>query len=663
MNEKVEENSEMNDSEAQKEKFQRIVEAAEKLYPLFLEEERRELSRAVDLLTGKIIPLLSHECPLLVAITGGGSVGKSTLFNALAGGKYSGVKAKAGYTRRTLAAIHPSIAKDNARMELLFELFKKNAVPVPIGSSDEMLAPGDPLYVESTAIPAKIAVLDTPDFDTGTREGFANRDAAEEILVASDILVYLFTNQTYNNKANTDFVRKALSGIGRRKVILVYRCSAAYPDDEVWEHIDEVLRNLFPESANPRAEVLGCYRSDETDAVVRGERGPEFRPLDGGKDLMGLITSLDVAETRKDSIRSQCDSILGKVDEALRIADDRRRELVAYRDGVKSLASYTALEGLKNFPQGLLMAQFAECWKASQPVFVRWAHWPGEKLSQGVEWLRETFKGDKKSQAPMTAEQQAAEYKKKFLEDFRDSVGKLRSDLSLPMLHVEVSPALDETRELCDALKALAASNPKAYGYAPIGREKAACSVSRPALLESVIENAIRAISSTGNDGWIEKAAQIASLNDDLKKDINDLVCATRKGMSAWERSREMLWAAVATLPPIAAVTWTLCTSDPVVGTGAIAHLGGLFGLGDLWATIAIPASLGLDAANKALLKKGLEGLYGKWFERKRKPISDLIDENVTTPAISDCSRLLECTQAPLARLRDAAGKFESLRV
>ena len=102
--------------------FHRIVEASEKLYPLLLDDERREFSSAVDLLKHKVIPLLRHECPLLVAVTGGGSVGKSTLFNLLAGGKYSGVKSKAGYTRRALAAIHPSVARDKARLELLFVL-------------------------------------------------------------------------------------------------------------------------------------------------------------------------------------------------------------------------------------------------------------------------------------------------------------------------------------------------------------------------------------------------------------------------------------------------------------------------------------------------------------------------------------------------------------
>ena len=124
--------------------------------------------------------------------------------------------------------------------------------------------------------------------------------------------------------------------------------------------------------------------------------------------------------------------------------------------------------------------------------------------------------------------------------------------------------------------------------------------------------------------------------------------------MSFWEKSREVLWAVAATLPPIAAVTWIVCTSDPVAGTGVIAQLGAMFGLGDLYAVIAIPASLGLDAANKNYLEERLKDLYEKWFGRKRGPISGLIDEKITSRCIRPCDDLLEATEAPLARLQEA---------
>ncbi len=626
--------------------FHRIVEASEKLYPLFLDDERRDFSSAVDLLTHKVIPLLRHECPILVAVTGGGSVGKSTLFNFIAGGKYSGVKSRAGYTRRTLAAIHPSVVCDKARMGLLFDLFKKNALPVPIKTSDEMLAPGEPLYVESPKIPEQIAVLDTPDFDTGDNSKFANRDAAEEILASSDVLVYLFTNQTYNNKDNTDFVRKAISGIGRRKVVLVYRCSTAYPDDEVMEHVDTVLRNLFPYSAAPRMEALGLYRMDESDAVVKGEADPTIRPLGEGPDMVGLITGLDVVEARRACLRSQCAAIMAKMNDAIEKAVLRRWELVAYRDSVKVLSSHAVLGGLKNFPQGLVMEKFAECWRASQPTLVRVAHWPGRKLTQLVDFFSKKRKPVKSSSSE--------EYKEKFLGDFKDSIAKLLSKLSQPALSVEVSSASEETQGLCDALQNLVSQHVKDYGFSSSGKGKAECSVPKPSLLKTALENEIRKIMSQNKDEWIGGAASIACLDTDLVKDINDLVHDTRDKRSFWEKSKEGFWATVAMLPPIAAVTWTFCTSDPVVGTGVAAHVSALFGLGDLWATLAIPTSLGLDAANKHFLEKGLKGLYEKWFDRKRGPILKLIEENVTDRCIRDCVSLLETTEAPLSRLREA---------
>ena len=221
-------------------------------------------------------------------------------------------------------------------------------------------------------------------------------------------------------------------------------------------------------------------------------------------------------------------------------------------------------------------------------------------------------------------------------------------------MNVEVSSVSEETKELRDALRNLVSRNEKDYGISSSGREKAGCSVPRPSLLKSELEKVIQAITSSGKDEWIEAAADKASFNADLAKDIKDLVDDTRSKRSFWEKSKEGLWATVATLPPIAAVAWTVCTSDPVVGTGAMAHLSALFGLGDLWATLAVPASLGLDAANRRFLENGLKGLYEKWFDRKREPILKLIEENVTDRCIRDCASLLETTEAPLSRLREA---------
>ena len=642
-------NLDTNDAE---QAFTRIVEAAEKLLPLLIEEDKTKVRTAIDLSRRKVIPLLRHECPLLVAVTGGGSVGKSTLFNMLAGGRFSGVKSKAGYTRRTLAAIHPSVVSNTERMELLFDLFKKNAVPVSLKSPDEVLEPGDPLYVESEKLSERVAVLDTPDFDTGDKDGYANRDAAQEILAASDVLIYMFTNQTYNVKANTDFVREAISGIGRRKVVLVYRCSAAYPDEEVGEHMDEVLRNLFPASADPRSEALGLYRIDESDAVVKGDSNPTVRPFRGGPDILDLIMGLDIAEVRRENLHSQCDGIIGVMTEALEKVETSRRELVAYRDSVRVLASYAVLGGFKHFPKELLMEQFVRCWREAQPKWVKIPNWCGRKMSDLFGWIREKVgAGSDRGRQPS-----ADEYAKKCRDDFKDCIGKLRAKLEQPTLSVEVSSATEETAMLRDAVIGLRRLDGVRYGYSETDKDKVQCTVSRPAVLLKDIEGVLQTATNASNDNWIDQAVSIACRihDEEFESEVKNLVYVARRNMGFWEKSKEGMWAAVAVLPPVLAVTWVVCTRDPVVGPGLVAHLSAMFGLGDVCAVIPIPASMGLDKANKDFLKKSLSGLYETWFEKKRGPIAKLIDDNLTSGCTRLCDNLLKTTEAPIARLREA---------
>ena len=221
-------------------------------------------------------------------------------------------------------------------------------------------------------------------------------------------------------------------------------------------------------------------------------------------------------------------------------------------------------------------------------------------------------------------------------------------------MSVEVSSVSEETKALCDSLRNLAERDLKDYGFSSYGKEKAVCSVPKPSLLKDALEKTARTAAESDRTEWIDRAAEVVCRQDDLGSDISGLVDAARRGMSIWEKSKEGLWSVALALPPVAAVSWVLFTGDPAVGTGVIAHLGALFGLGDLWATLAIPASLGLDAANRRFLETELKGLYEKWFDRKREPIRRLIEENITGRCIRDCVERLEATEAPLSRLREA---------
>jgi hypothetical protein len=128
-----------------------------------IRDELPDLSRQVGLepsedtawrlrLTRSVLPAVELDLPtLLVAITGGGSTGKSSLFNALAGAPLSQVAFRAGLTRRLLLAGHPDVLSgpDVARA-LLHRLPEP---PVPWTSAEDTALPGPPLYVASPHVP------------------------------------------------------------------------------------------------------------------------------------------------------------------------------------------------------------------------------------------------------------------------------------------------------------------------------------------------------------------------------------------------------------------------------------------------------------------------------------------------------------------------------
>jgi hypothetical protein len=204
--------------------------------------------------------------PLVAAICGGGSSGKSTLFNSLMGARHAPTGGRAGMNRRVLLSIPPELVSRSTCIAALVEPFGEP--PAPLKNPGDLLEPGGPLYVAGRATPGDMILLDTPDFDTGSRGRYANRDSAQSALEASDILIYVFTNSNYNNRDNTDFIARMLTGIGRRKCFLVYRSYPSFTAEEVAEHAMTVGRNIYGDAAD--RYVLGVFRADEDNRIAAG---------------------------------------------------------------------------------------------------------------------------------------------------------------------------------------------------------------------------------------------------------------------------------------------------------------------------------------------------------------------------------------------------------
>jgi hypothetical protein len=87
-------------------------------------------------------------------------------------------------------------------------------------------------------------------------------------------------------------------------------------------------------------------------------------------------------------------------------------------------------------------------------------------------------------------------------------------------------------------------------------------------------------------------------------------------------------------IPATAAVTYVLHTGDPVGAVGIKVKLAGLFGLNDLYALVAIPATAGMKKADLKQLQALLGPVAQDWLTHKLTAIEALFEEKITGPML-----------------------------
>jgi len=201
--------------------------------------------------------------------------------------------------------------------------------------------------------------MDTPDFDTGSRGRYANRQSAQAALEAADILIYIFTNSNYNNRDNTDFIGRMLTGIGRRKCFLVYRCYPSFTTEEVEEHAATVARNIYGGSAE--RYVLGVFRAEEDNRVAAGEQGIRLLPVRPGAASFGqALRAIDATQLRRELHASMLSDVMSQAEAFLSRGRESLAELRRYTAGVRAAQNQCLQQALRHFPVDRVMRRFAK---------------------------------------------------------------------------------------------------------------------------------------------------------------------------------------------------------------------------------------------------------------------------------------------------------------
>jgi hypothetical protein len=131
-------------------------------------------------------------------------------------------------------------------------------------------------------------------------------------------------------------------------------------------------------------------------------------------------------------------------------------------------------------------------------------------------------------------------------------------------------------------------------------------------------------------DSILSRGNVIMDVSQEIDQELKNLAKKFRKKMGLWTKIRQTFSAFLNVVPATVAVTYILSTGDPVGAVGIKVKLTGLFGLHDLYALVAIPATTGLKRADQKQLDDLLGPIVQAWLNNKLKEVKDLFEQEIT---------------------------------
>lgn len=190
-------------------------------------------------------PALQRQAsaPLHLAVVGGAGAGKSTIVNFLCGQVVAESNPQAGYTRHPTAFL-PS-QQDGVWPTTLGFLGELRRLPYDApGNLDEEVYQVRQLPAQESANPlADFVVWDCPDMTTWASTGYTGR--LLEIAALADIVVYVASDERYNDAVPTEFL-KLLIAAGKPIVVCLTKMRESEAALIIQHFRQEVLGKLFP---------------------------------------------------------------------------------------------------------------------------------------------------------------------------------------------------------------------------------------------------------------------------------------------------------------------------------------------------------------------------------------------------------------------------------
>lgn len=339
-----------------------------------------------ELLTDKLRPQLADDAYLVVTVVGGTNIGKSVIFNHLAGVNASAVSPLASGTKHPVCLIPEQFTEAHDLSVIFpgFELHEWTTAEAALEETDSHRL----FWRTSGDLPSNLLVLDTPDIDSDAR---INWERADHIRRCADVLIAVLTQQKYNDAAVKEFFRTAAA---EDKAVLIVFNQCQLPDDEqYWPRWMETFcseTGITPEwvylSPNDRRAAESGQLPFYERSWPAGSVQPQPATADPVHNLLEDLSRLRFDEVKVRSLRGAIQHVAGVgVPEFL---EEVRAASGEFQRAAELLSAHELAE-IDNWPlipNPVLIAEIRSWWAAQRQGWSRTVHGFYNKLGRGITW-------------------------------------------------------------------------------------------------------------------------------------------------------------------------------------------------------------------------------------------------------------------------------------
>ncbi|QDU15705.1 tRNA modification GTPase TrmE [Gimesia maris] len=347
-----------------------------------------------DILERKLIPQLTNQMYLVVAVVGGTNIGKSVIFNHLVDQQTSAISPLASQTRHPVCLVPQHFEQQHDLREVFqgFQLVPWSSAEDPLKQDEAHLL----FWKNCDTLASNLLVLDTPDIDSDAE---VNWERAERIRQCADVLVTVLTQQKYNDAAVKKFFREAAR---EDKVILTVFNQCQLPDDEAYWPL---WLNTFCQETGAHPELVFIAPNDRRAATslelpfyprqfepaatdAPSEINADTPQSDSPVNLMEVLSQMQFGEIKIQTLRGALKYLIQQdtgVPSYLREIKSRSQE---FRSAAELLSEHELAE-IENWPlvpNSVIVAAVRKWWQEQREGWSAHVHGFYNSLGKGVLW-------------------------------------------------------------------------------------------------------------------------------------------------------------------------------------------------------------------------------------------------------------------------------------